>query len=70
MYSCGTSISEITENLENGLSTLLNWFYANDMVANPDKFQLMFLELKKTSSTENVKLLEIEIYHQLRFISI
>ena len=47
VYSCGTRINEIATNLENDLSTLLNWFYANGMVANPDKFQLMFLGLNE-----------------------
>ena len=77
MYSCGTRINEITTNLENDLSTLLNWFYANGMVANPDKFQLMFLGLNekrklclniegvKISSTEHVKLLGNEIDNKL-----
>ena len=45
VFSFGTSISEVTTNLENDLSTLLNWFFANGMVANPDKFELMFLGL-------------------------
>ena len=79
MYSCGSSINEIMTNLENDLSTLLNWFFTNGMVANPDKFQLMFLGLNekhklrlniegvKISSTENVKLLGIEIDNKLRF---
>ena len=79
VYSCATSISEITTNLENDLSTLLHWFYDNGMVANPQKFQLMFLGLNekhmlglniegvKISSTKNVKLLGIEIENQLRF---
>ena len=78
VYSCGTSISEITTNLENDLSTLLHWFYANGMVVSPDKFKLMFLGLNekhkltlntegaKISSAENVKLLGIEIDDQLR----
>ena len=77
--SCATSISEITTNSENDLSTLLHWFYANGMVANPDMFQLTFLGLNekhklrlniegvKISSTKNVKLLGIEIDNQLRF---
>ena len=66
---------EITRNLEN----VLNWFYANGMVVNPNKFQLMFLGLheeqklrlnivaEKISSTEHIKLLGIEIDSQLRF---
>ena len=73
VYSFGTSINEIATNLDSDLSAHLNWFYANGMVANHDKFQLMFLGLNekhklrfnkegaKISSTENVKLLEIEI---------
>ena len=77
MYYCGTSICEIATNLENDLSTLLHWFYANGMVANPDKFQLMFLELNekhklrlniegvRISSTENVELLGMEIDTQI-----
>ena len=79
VYSCDTSISRISTNLENDLNTQLNWFYANGMVANPDKFQLMFLGLDekhkfhlnsegvKISSTENVKLLGVETDNQLRF---
>ena len=77
VYSCGTGISEIMTNLESDLSTLLNWFYANGMVANPDKFQLMFLGLNerhklrlniegvKISSTEHIKLLGIDIDNKL-----
>ena len=42
VYSCGTSISKFTKNLENDLNTLLQWFYDVGIVANPDKFQLMF----------------------------
>ena len=79
VYSCCTHISEITTNLEKDLSTLLKWFYVNGMVANPDKFQLMFLGLngkhelrlniegEKISSIDHVKLLGIEIDNQLRF---
>ena len=53
--------------------TLLNWFYANNTVANPDHFQLMFLGIPEKhegdiiSSTEYVKGLGIEIDNQIRF---
>ena len=75
VYSCGTSISEITISLGNEL----NWLYANGRVANPGKFQLVVLELNekhklclnivdvKISSTENFKLLGIEIDNQRLF---
>ena len=74
MYSCGTSISEITTQVENDLSILLGLFYTNSMVANPDKFQLMFLglneKLKLRLNIEGVEissLNRIEIDNKLRF---
>ena len=46
IYSCGIDLHEIVTNLESDLSRLLEWFTNNGMVANPKKFQLMFLGLK------------------------
>ena len=46
LYSCGHDLQEIVTNLENDLSKLLEWFKSNGMVANPKKFQLMFLGLQ------------------------
>ena len=62
MYSCGTGISKITTNLENDLSTLLNWFYANGMVANPDMLQLMFLGLNEKHNVVYLTLLLLFIF--------
>ena len=45
LCSCGHDLQEIVTNLENDLSKLLEWFKSNGMVANPKKFQLMFLGL-------------------------
>ena len=78
IYSCGLDLPEIVINLENDLSGLLDWFTTNGMVANPNKFQLMFLGLKgqrrlrlnieenKLSATDNVKLLGIQIDNKLK----
>ena len=46
LYSCGKDLNEIVTNLEIDLRSLLTWFAKNGMVANPTKFQLMFLGLK------------------------
>ena len=79
IYSCGLDLHEIVTNLESDLSRLLEWFTNNGMVANPKKFQLMFLGLKgqrglrlntnenKLSETDHVKLLGIEIDNKLKF---
>ena len=66
--------------MEDDLSTLLKWFAKNGMVANPKKFQLMFLGLNssrrglrlnnkgnKVSATDCVNLLGVEIDNKLKF---
>ena len=77
--SCGIDLHEIGTNLESDLSRLLEWFTINGMVANPKKFQVMFLRLKgrrrlrlnindnKLSATDPVKLLGIEVDNKLKF---
>ena len=79
IYSYGIDLHEIVTNLESDLSKLLEWFTHNGMVANPKKFQLMFLGLKgqrrlrlnindnKLSATDHVKLLGIEVDNKLKF---
>ena len=66
-------------DLENDLSKLLEWFKSNGMVANPKKFQLMFLGLhrkkrlqlnieeNKVPKAGQVKLLGVEIDSKLTF---
>ena len=46
IYQCGKDLNEIVANLEMDLSRLLKWFAEDGIVANPKKFQLMFLGLK------------------------
>ena len=79
IYSCGLDLQEVVTNLENDLRRIIHWFTNNGMVANPKKFQLMFLGLKgnrrlrlniqenKISTTDHVKLLGIEIDKKLKF---
>ena len=68
IYLCGIDLHEIVTNLESDLSRLLEWLTNNRMVANPKKFQLMFLGFKgqrrlrlnindKLSATDHVKIL-------------
>ena len=79
LCSCGKDLNEIVTNLEIDLSRLFKWFAENSMVANPKKFQLMFLGLtthrrlrlniegNKVSATDCVKLLGVEIENKLKF---
>ena len=68
IYSCGKDLFEIVANLEMDLRRLLKLFAENGMVANPKKFQLIFLgfntqrrlclsiEGNKASSTDCIKI--------------
>ena len=79
LYSCGKYLNEIVTNLEIDLCRLFKLSAENGMVANPKKFQLMFLGLtrhrrlrhkiegNKVSATDCVKLLGFEIDNKLKF---
>ena len=43
LYKCGIVLDIVLENLEMDANIAINWLNDNKMVANPKKFQLMFL---------------------------
>ena len=78
IYSCSSNYEEATQKLSADTHLVLNWFRINSMVANPSKFQIMFLgsnidnneitfmvEDKKVRSKTQVKLLGITIDDKL-----
>ena len=78
IYSCSSTLQELISNLEHDLLLVLDWFSINQLVANPEKFPVMFLgtKLNKTSinvnnstmkSSDSVKLLGIDIDNKLSF---
>ena len=82
IYSCSPNFEEATLKLSNDTHLILNWFRINSMVANPGKFQIMFLgsnidnskitfmiENKRVKSRSEVKLLGITIDDKLSFTS-
>ena len=79
LYSCRQSMDIVITEIENTLTSILSWFDQNGMVANPAKFQMMFLG-KKTDTKlhlnvngkiipedELVKLLGVTIDSNLTF---
>ena len=52
IYSCSQNFEEATLKLSNDTHLILNWFRINSMVANPGKFQIMFLR----SNIDNSKI--------------
>ena len=47
IYDCGKGLDTISFKLEIETSTAMQWLKDNEMVANPSKFQLMFLSKYK-----------------------
>ena len=46
-YASGKELDAISFKLHIETNTVIQWFYDNEMVANPSKFQLMFLSKYK-----------------------
>ena len=78
LYSCSSTFENVVSDLESGLIKALRWLDLNQLVANPEKFQVMFLGVnaKKLSlrvkdkiiiSKDYVKLLGITIDDHLKF---
>ena len=79
LYASGENIGYVVTCLEVDIENVLPWFDSNRMVANPGKFQVMFLGLLKSANIcieidglvlvpkNNVKLLGITIDSDLKF---
>ena len=79
IYACSQNLEHVVSCLKDDTHSALCWFRDNGMVANPSKFQVMFLGLKSDQkyvfeidkkpipATSIVKLLGITIDCQLQF---
>ena len=50
LFACGETLDEVTKCIVNYIRMAMNWFQLNEMVANPEQFQLTFFGLKTTTS--------------------
>ena len=79
VFACDKNIEEVIACLEFDIANAISWFGENNMVANPDKFQLMFIGLKESKryfldingniivNSDTVKLLRVTIDSRLNF---
>ena len=79
LYANGKNLQEVIDKLEIDIKNALIWFDINRLVANPKKFQIMFLGLRKkikllldingkiTLSSSSIKLLGMLIDWKLTF---
>ena len=79
IFACGETLDEVAICIEDDMREAMNWYKRNEMVANPDKFQLIFLGLKENHElcidirgniiemSDTVKLLGVTIDSKLKF---
>ena len=47
IFASGETLDEVTNCIENDMKKAMNWYNLNEMVANPEKFQLIYFGLKE-----------------------
>ena len=78
LYVCDTSFESVLQKLLSDVPVVIDWFHSNELVVNPDKFQVMFLGFDGQSfpvtiddnlinSSTSVKLLGVNIDCKLSF---
>ena len=79
LYACDVSFQGVIEKLTNDIPKVIKWFKANEMVVNPNKFQVMFLGSENPKSyslnvanytlesSDTVKLLGVTLDNKLTF---
>lgn len=79
LYCCSNSLDKVINSLEAAVLNCLSWFRSNRLVANPSKFQCMFLGVDNIDglslsvgeltvfATNCVRLLGIDIDNRLKF---
>ena len=79
IFACGETLDEVAICIEDDMREAMNWYKRNEMVANPDKFQLIFFGLKEyhelcidihgniIKMSDTVKLLGVTIDSKLNF---
>ena len=46
IYACGQNLESVTSNIESDMKVASSWYKNNEMVANLEKFQVLFIGLK------------------------
>ena len=80
IFVCDTSVDRVLQRLNADVRIAIQWFKHNSLVANPSKFQVLFLGIKDSSilsiqidgktlySSETVKLLGVTLDNRLSFL--
>ena len=61
IYAENKEIKSLLDLLEKESENAINWFKVNDMIVNPDKFQMMIIGGNKKMDTVKIKINDVEI---------
>ena len=67
LFACDTTLEKVISRLEKDIHCVNSWFKMNSMIANPDKFQVMFLGVKNPNEI-SLTIDNNEIYGQLQVL--
>ena len=79
IFACSDTLDEVAICIENDMKMPMNWFNLNEMVANPEKFHLIFFGIKEDHElsieiigdviimSDTVKLLGLTIDFKIKF---
>ena len=71
LYACRKDLDTISSKLELETNTAIKWLKDNEMVANPLKFQLMFLAKCENIEKKTCLLMEKLLnYHKLNYLAL
>ena len=62
IYACDKSVDKVIMRLNKECQNILNWFAENSMVANPAKFQLMFIGVNEDYESLKVQIGDKSLY--------
>ena len=55
IFACGEILDKVAICIEDDTREAMNWYKRNEMVANPDKFELIFVGLKEDQYLQQLR---------------
>ena len=70
LYAFGKTMATVKTSLENETQKVLWWYKINELVANPAKFQIMFLGAKEVISNLTIDSISIPVTNHIRLLGV
>ena len=70
LFALANALAEVIQKLDIEIQDILNWFKINGLVANPGKFQVMFLGHFQPISTFRIGNISVKVKNQVKLLGI